>query len=198
MKNNIETTNKVSPTKKIILEAAAELFREKGYAGSSVRELAQKVGLEASSLYNHIKSKEQILVEICMGNARQFTDGIDLIDQTQDTTVNKLKAIIELHINIATAGISSVSVFNDEWKHLSEPYHSEFLRLRKYYEQKVVAIITQGIENSELRTVDPLIATYSFLTSLRWIHYKLKQGKSAKERLYDNLCTILLNGLATS
>jgi len=188
----------MSTTKKHIMETAAELFKEKGYAATSVRELAQRVGLEASSLYNHIKSKEQILIEICMGNAHQFTEGIAQIEASEAGTVEKLKAIISLHINIAVAGISSVSVFNDEWKHLSEPHQTEFLSMRKSYEEKVKKIITQGIQNEELRKVDPTIATYSFLTSLRWIHYKLKPGKVAKEKLHDNLCAILINGLEIS
>ncbi len=186
---------KKATLKKDILEAAAELFKEKGYAATSVRELAQSVGLEASSLYNHIQSKEQMLQEICMGNANKFTDGIEHILKTYSNPIEQLEQIIKLHIDVAADSLSSVTVFNDEWKHLSPPYQETFLKMRKSYESKVLDIIKNGIESGVLRQVDPKITLYSFLTSLRWIHYWFKPGRISKERLYDNLRIIQLDGL---
>ena len=191
----MDTIVKISDAKASIYQAGAELFKEKGYVATSVRELASRVGLEASSLYNHIKSKEEILIHICMGNAQKFTDGIKEIESIHPKAIHRLEGIIQLHVDIAAGSVSSVSVFNDEWKHLSEPYQSEFLKMRKQYEQKVLQFVKQGIEEGSLKEVDPKIALYSFLTSLRWIHYWFKPGRIAKERLYENLCIILLSGI---
>lgn len=186
-------------SKELIFQAAAKLFREKGYAATSMRELATQVGLEASSLYNHIKSKEEILQEICLRNAGKFTDGMKIIqDNSKLNALQKLDAIIRLHVEIASEDISSVTVFNDEWKHLKEPVLSNFLKQRKQYEQSVKAILQEGIEQELLKKVDIEVALFSFLTSLRWIHYKFAKGRISSERLTENLKTILIFGLANS
>ena len=59
--------------KNMILINAAELFRKKGFAAASVRELAEALGIEAPSLYNHIGSKAELLQEICFEVAKDYT-----------------------------------------------------------------------------------------------------------------------------
>nr|GFC94191.1 hypothetical protein [Tanacetum cinerariifolium] len=59
-------TKNGKPTKRqVILEEAAKLFKDKGYVGTSMRDIAGQVGMEAASMYNHIKSKDEILDSIC-------------------------------------------------------------------------------------------------------------------------------------
>ena len=67
----IQTEKDVS-RKEVILKASAKLFREKGYKAASMRDLAVKVGVEAASLYNHIRSKAELLHDICFNVANVF------------------------------------------------------------------------------------------------------------------------------
>ncbi|RYF93648.1 MAG: TetR/AcrR family transcriptional regulator, partial [Chitinophagaceae bacterium] len=65
-------SHKNGTRKDVIIAKAARLFREKGYSASSMRDLAEEVGVEAASLYNHISSKAEILQEICFKVANKF------------------------------------------------------------------------------------------------------------------------------
>ena len=77
------------PKKQIIQEAAVRLFRDKGYSATSMRDLADAVNLKASSLYNHISSKEEILKDICFENAHRFLDGMEEVEVMPVTATEK-------------------------------------------------------------------------------------------------------------
>ena len=59
-------------TRQNIRQTAERLFRDRGYAATGMRELAKEVGIEAPSIYNHYKSKDDLLREICIDIAGQF------------------------------------------------------------------------------------------------------------------------------
>lgn len=187
--------------KDLIYEQAALLFREKGYKAASMRDLAERVDLKVSSLYSHIGSKEELLQKICFDNANLFIQGIEKIEKQDSTSIEKIKAIINLHVDIAITNPTSVTVFSDEWRHLTNEKKqqnlSEFLQLRKNYESRFKQIITTGIEKEELKKVDATVALYTILTSVRWLHYWYKPSRKVDiKALKIQIADLLLGGLA--
>ncbi len=182
--------------KQQIYEAAARLFRDKGYSATSMRDLAKAVNLKASSLYNHISSKEEILQEICFENARKFLTGMAKVEAMEVDIPQKIKALIRLHIQIATEDVTSVTAFNDEWRHLTEPELTEFLKLRKDYEHRFKQLIREGIEKGELRPLDPSILLYTVFSSVRWVYDWYKPGRSVdEEKLVKEITDFLMRGM---
>lgn len=162
---------KISKRKREILNAAAILFRYKGYAATSMRDLAEKVGLEVSSLYSHIKSKEEILNTLCFHCANLYSEGLNQIIEMDTDAMQKIDAIMDLHINIAIDHPSSITVFNDEWKHLSPDDLAHFLKIRKSYEKEVKSILQEGIDAKQFKDYRPDILMNTILSAMRWIHY---------------------------
>ncbi|MCB0375037.1 MAG: TetR family transcriptional regulator [Sinomicrobium sp.] len=182
--------------KQLILEAAARLFRDKGYMATSMRDLAQAVDLKASSLYNHISGKEEILREICFSNAERFHRELKTIEEREEFAEAKVRALIRLHIQVATEDITSITAFNDEWRHLTEPYLSEFTALRKDYESRFRAIIESGIKNGAFKAFNTNIALYTMFSAIRWIYDWYQPGKSISiEQLEEQIAGLLLDGL---
>lgn len=186
----------VSTTKQKIFEEAAQLFQEKGYLAAPMRDLAQRVGLQVSSLYSHIGSKEELLQKLCFDSARSYLEGMKTVEETSASPTEKVKQLISLHIQIATTDVTSVTIFSDEWRHLSEPYLGEFLTIRKDYERRFSRIIQQGIEAGEFADLNPTVALFTILTSLRWLHrwYPEKRGISVKS-LETEILRLLFNGI---
>lgn len=186
----------VSPTKKKIFEEAALLFQEKGYLAASMRDLAQRSGLQVSSLYSHIGSKEELLQKICFDSARAYLEGMKAVEESAATPSEKVKQLISLHIQLATSDQTSVTIFSDEWRHLSEPYLQEFLGIRKDYETRFSRILQQGIDAGELVEMNVTVCLFTILTSLRWLHrwYPEKRGISVKS-LEAEILKLLFGGI---
>ncbi|MEL7123427.1 MAG: TetR/AcrR family transcriptional regulator, partial [Bacteroidota bacterium] len=179
-----------------ILEAAAILFRDKGYSATSMRDLASVVDLKASSLYNHIKSKQEILREICFDNANRFIQEMNEVEALDIKADQKVKTLILMHVDIAINDVTSVTAFNDEWRHLDEPHLSNFLELRKDYELRFRNIIDQGMEMGLLRKMESSIMLYTIFSSLRWVHDWFKPNKRIDQNeLKRQLTEMLMNGI---
>lgn len=184
--------------KQLIREAAAHLFRERGYAATSMRDLARAVRLEASSLYNHIGSKAGLLRDICFENAQHYLEAITEIEQLDGNAGEKVERLIRFHIRMATEDLTSVMAFNDEWRHLEEPHLSEFRQLRKNYESRFRRIIEQGMAAGDFKPGNAHIVLYTLLSSIRWLHDWYKPGQAVSpEQLQRDIAQLLLKGLMT-
>ncbi len=186
----------VSTTKKRILDEASKLFQEKGYLAASMRDLAERVGLKVSSLYNHFGSKEELLQKICFDTSRSYLEGMKAIEESNATPTEKVEQLILLHIQIATTDVSSMTIFSDEWRHLSEPYLQEFRMMRRDYERRFGRLLLQGMESGEFAEMNLTVCLSTIFTSLRWLHrwYPEKRGLSVKV-LEADLLRFLMKGL---
>lgn len=186
---------KISRKKQIELKAT-ELFRHRGYAATSMRDLAAEMGLEAGSLYSHIKSKEEILRNVCFEMANDLMEEFNKIQSEVTDNTEKLKRYIIAHVNTMTTDTSAAAVFLYEWRHMSEPYLSDFLRMREEYEQRFRQVILIGIESGEFKKVDEKFATLTILASLNWVHQWYKpNGKMAAEDVAKQLVVMVIDGL---
>ena len=183
-----------STRKQQIEEQATTLFKAKGYTASSMRDLAQILGIEAASLYSHIKSKEEILQNICFKMADTFFAAIENVDETSPE--KQLEAAIKAHFKVISDNIDASAVFFNEWRNLTEPHLAEFLGLRTRYEQFFLKIINQGIKCGLFRPIDSKFAMMTILSSINWTHrWYRPTGKMSVEEIGDHLSELLINGL---
>lgn len=191
----MQETEKINK-KELIYKEAAKLFREKGYNAASMRDLAERVQLKASSLYSHIGSKEEILRKICFDNANHFIKGMEMVETMSSSSADKIKVLLLLHIRAAIEDATSVTVFNDEWRHLTEPNLGKFVTLRKDYENRFRKIIQEGIKKKELKKLDTEVLLYSLLNAVQWLHYWYKSDRKIKQQdLENDIISMLMDGI---
>lgn len=183
--------------KEQVIRKAAELFREKGYAASSMRDLAQKLGIEAASLYSHIKSKEEILHNLCFDMATEFRKSLVEVEKMNVTAGEKLKLGIIGHVQVMAKDLIASAVFMNEHRHLSQPSLRDFLLLRINYINRFKTIIETGIKSGEFKeTIDTKLAVMTLFSSLNWMPLWYDPSSPIQPtELGEQLADMLVNGL---
>ncbi|MEI9947012.1 MAG: TetR/AcrR family transcriptional regulator [Chitinophagaceae bacterium] len=182
--------------KELILLKAASMFREKGFAATSMRDLAETVGIEAASLYNHIRSKNEILEAICFEVANRFNTNMDIIESSQQNSIAKLDTLLRFHIRQMVESYEEVYVSDREWKHLDEPYLSNFQNQRKAYRKKFASIVEEGIQKNEIRKIDAPTSVLIMLHAVSGIEsWHRSTAKINAKELEDNMVMIMIDGL---
>ena len=191
----IKTNNNAS-RQDIILQKAAILFKEKGFKAASMRELAEVVGVEAASLYNHIKSKNELLHEICFSVANKYNEKLEQIESMDASALKKIEELLRFHISSMVQNFDEVFVSDREWKYLTDPYLSNFQTQRRTYRKRFAAIIEDGIKKKEIKKIDATTAVLIMLHAISGIEswHRSKQKISGAE-LEENMITILVGGL---
>ena len=179
-----------------ILKNAAALFRQKGFRAASVRELAESLGIEAPSLYNHIGSKAELLQEICFDTAKDFTANMHAVVSSGGDSAEKTAALIRFHIQKMYNDFDKVCVADNEWKQLHKKDAADFLAQRRAYENALTGIIEEGIRKKIFRRMNSRIAMLTILSAVRGLELRQKhKNEFSLQELEENMVQHLLNGI---
>lgn len=179
---------------KKILDVAVELFKEKGYMGSSVRDLATKLNIKAASLYAHIRSKEEILEWICFGIANDFFTELQIVKSTNVNPQEKLNLFIDKHLSIVLRNRDVTHIYSNEWKHLEERL-PEFVELRKKYQQEVEELISEIYKAENWKLKSPTFTTRFILHTLNNSYFWFKRNVDSTVDITDEIRDKILFGL---
>jgi AcrR family transcriptional regulator len=179
-----------------IINCAAQLFKNKGYSAVTMRDIAQALDIKAASLYNHIKSKQEILVLIIIEIAEEFTRVMNEILESNLPTINKVERVIQLHIDITTRNSDALACLNNDWMHLTDDQLTYFIRMREDYENNFRKIIKKGVEQGEIKTNNQEVIVFSILSSLRTLYlWYEKTKKLSAEEVQKSMSEIYLYGI---
>ena len=171
-----------------------------GYSATSMNNIAKKIGIRASSLYNHIDSKQEILSNLLLTIANKFHRGIVEANNMSCCYREKLQEIIKAHIRVATENQDITALVTQDWKHLEEPSLSRFLEIRQNYQDIFKSVIDKGIAAGELKSTNLEITLNVILSSLRWVYYSKIYADTSNvglEELERTLLEIVFKGIDT-
>lgn len=179
--------------KQEILTTASKLFSQKGFHATSIRHLAKALGVQGGSLYAHISSKEELLVEIVRRAAERF---LAIGEALSGSPVEKLKKLVRKHLEVIAEEQASATVFFHEWKFLPEEKRRQVLLWRDAYERLVQRVVEEGVERGVFRVESPRLATLFLLSALNWTYqWYRKDGPLSLEELSEEYARLALRAL---
>lgn len=180
-----------------IATAAARLFREKGFSGTGMRDLAGTVGMEAASLYNHIESKAGLLRDICFRIADACNSHLHDLEETPGLdSLRRLESIVRFHVRLWIDRLDEVLVATNEFRSLQEPYLEHFLHERRIYVRRIEGIINQGIREGSVRPLEPYVVVLTLMSAVRGIEFWHRSRKNVSAAsLEESMVDLIVNGI---
>jgi AcrR family transcriptional regulator len=184
----------MSARREELTRAAARLFAERGYQGTSLADLADALGIQKPSLYHHIEAKEDLLWDVAQEGAAAFHAALDAVPADLPAT-ERIRLALAGHHAVVAGQRDVATVLVREWRFLSGERRELFLEERRRYEQRIRDLFREGVEGSELRTdLDVATAALLFLSAANWAYTWLRPAADTSE-LADRMFAALLDGM---
>ena len=153
-----------------VVRAAGRLFADRGYHGTSMRDLGRELGLLGSSLYSHVSSKQDLLVEVVEEGARLFEESAEKALAVEGAASDRLQALIAGHVDVVVDNIDVARTFLNEARMLDAAHRSRIVGARDHYEEAFRGVIREGkVDGSFSADVDPKTASIFLLSVLNAI-----------------------------
>jgi AcrR family transcriptional regulator len=177
-----------------ILKAASTVIARDGYEGASVRRVAAKARVGLSGIYYYFTNKDELLYAI---QKNTFSTLVELLKERLsglDNPQDRLRAVMENHIEFFVNNINDLKVCVHEIESLSGAYYKDVLKIRQEYFRLVKDVVTENLPKGE--KLDPALVSLYLFGSLNWIYmWYNPQINSDVSVLTDNLMTIFTKGI---
>ncbi len=187
---------KLTTPREAILEVATHLFGEKGYAGTTMRDIASAVGVLPGSLYAHIDGKETLLTEIVdVGFDRFLSTAAEVASASEPADV-RLRTAIKEHVKAVADSRERTMVVLHQWRYLTGANYDAVVEKRRDYQRSFERIVDDGVESGLFRPdLDRHVAVFAVLGALNWVpEWFSPEGPASAEEVGERLADTLLSG----
>ncbi len=184
-------------TRRRIREEAAALFRDQGFNGTSMSQLARRVGITKSSLYHHFPSKQALLSEIIELTVNRVTPLVAAVAASDAPVAERLHRVVAIHTVEAIRDQDAVACFTEEGRYLSPEFMAAHVAKRDGYEKIFRQILTEGILAGEFLPQDADLTVKGILgmcnSAVRWYR---PTGPYTPEELADRFARFAVTGVS--
>ena len=145
-------TNRYIAKHQAAIRAAAAVFAEHGYHGSSTRDIAERMGIQQGSLYYYFKSKEDALSEVCLFGLQDYAERMQAIAVGDQSFETKLTATVTSHLTKYREKNEALRVYNAERLYLPKSKREKIYELGSGYRQQLERIFVEAVTSGELRS----------------------------------------------
>ena len=184
-----------------LLRIAADLFAERGYKATTVRDIADAAGILSGSLYHHFDSKESMVHELLDSFQTQLFQQYDEVVASPRSPREKLEDIVRLSFAAVGSHRAEVAIFQADGAYLATFERFAYLTERnRRFRELWVELLRDGIAQGELRADLDVELVYRFLRDTVWVAVSWYRpgGDLSPDEVADQYLTILLQGISTT
>ncbi len=179
-----------------LYRAAENLFSQRGYHATTMREIARELQIEGGSLYSHIASKHELLYDIVARASAQFRNAALEVIAAGGPAHEQLHQLMRRHLAIVAASTARATVYFAEWRHLEPEPKAQIKQQRDEYEGYIRQIIRAGIANGEFAPSDERLISLHILSLLNWSYQWYRpDGPWSAEELADHFYALVMRSL---
>jgi len=142
--------NRYDQQRQAAIRSAAAVFADKGFHGSSTRDIAEHLGIKQGSLYYYFKSKEEALGEVCLFGLQDYVARMRKIAESDQPFEAKLMATVTSHLTSYREKNEALKVYNDERLYLPEAKRTTLKELGSAYRQSLEDTFQHGVDEGVL------------------------------------------------
>jgi AcrR family transcriptional regulator len=181
--------------RKMIREAAARLFSEKGFENTTTRDIAGAAGINNAALYYYFDNKEQILYQVLEEVIRTGLEKITEIEQSDRPLEEKLAGILRIHTRGAV-DFNKMKLLVHEQRSLSPAHREELKERQRLYVGRLIKVLGQLRDRGEMLDLDLTVCAYAFFGMVSWAYrWYRPEGKVKLEELSEVFYTIFTRGI---
>ncbi len=192
---------KDKPQKELIIAKSSSLFWEKGYAETSMKDIANECGFRPANIYNFFKNKESILFEILFDEMTEILSPIKRLEDDESIDPRKgIRLVIENHVRL-TLGEKRTSklLFDVGMNNLSPSNRKKIIKLRDDYDRIAIKIISRGVKTGVFADVDPKMAVFSIASMIvRTRIWYSPDGRYSIDDIIDFIYNFTIHGISKS
>lgn len=183
-------------TRDDILEAAAQIFSQKGFHAASMQDIAQAVNLQKASLYHHVNSKQEILVAILDQALDLLIEHIETVTAKDLPADQKLREMICSYLEAMLEHRDLASVLLLEHRSLDAEHTARHIPRRDRFEQLWRDVVSKGVKEGVFACADPGIAARAILGVMNWtITWYRPEGSLSIDEISKQFADLFLAGL---
>lgn len=177
-----------------LLTAAARVFAARGFAGTSMRELARASAMSLAGMYYYVKSKDDLLFQIQKACFEQVHAGASDVVRRETTAEARLAAFVRHHIRFFAAHMAEMKVLAHEAESLKGPMLTQIRALKRAYVDTLQHLLAE-LDGSDDTRSQRHIAAYTLFGMMNWIYtWYDPEGPVGVDQLADSITRLFLAG----
>lgn len=178
-----------------VLSTAAQLFNERGFAATSLDDIAARLHVSKPTLYYYVKNKDEILLSCVRQGLNMTLEGIEASRLAGGNALDQLRACMSVYGHIVTQpfGMCLIRVGDEQ---VPAESRKELRRMKSAIDQEFRRLVAQGVQEGVIAPCDPKIAAFMIAGALSWIgRWYQPDGTYSVQEILDQSMALLLSGV---